>query len=129
MINPTNIVNELNIASNLLTQAGYAIGKTPASVPGAYTGLASAVITFGLAAIGVVAAWLRAKQAWSLGGNAFDAIFKGMNVPRNLQAQVAANTVAVGTVDTPAPYAPPPTVIVPPSPAPASVNPNLTKNV
>ena len=125
MIDPTNIVNELNTASNLLTQAGYAIGKTPASVPGAYTGLASAVISFGLAAIGVVAAWLRAKQAWSLGGNAFDAIFKGMNVPRNLQAQVAANTVAAGTGDTPAPYAPPPT----PAPAPAPVNPNLTKNV
>ena len=102
--------NTINTASNVLVQAGYTINSLPASVPQAYTGLATSIVTAGLSILAVIAAVGRAVQAWKTQGSAVRALVYGTNVPKNLQAQVIANTLVTKAV---------PLVAVSPVPAPA----------
>ena len=102
--------NMINTASNMLVQAGYTINSLPASVPQAYTGLATSIVTAGLSILAVIAAVGRAVQAWKTQGSAVRALVYGTNVPKNLQAQVIANTLVTKAV---------PLVAVSPVPAPA----------
>ena len=88
--------NTLNVASNLLVEAGYKIGTAP--IPAAYTGLGTAIVTTFLSVIAVIAAAGRAIQAWKSDTSALRALFMGTNVPKALQAQVDSNTVARGAV-------------------------------
>src|ERR1039458_5470536 len=102
--------NTINTASNVLVQAGYTINSLPASVPQAYTGLATSIVTAGLSILAATAAVGRAVQAWKTQGSAVRALVYGTNVPKNLQAQVIANTLVTKAV---------PLVAVSPVPAPA----------
>ena len=71
--------NTLNTASNIMVQAGYIIKQAPSTVPVAYTGLATAVITACLSILAVIAAAGRAIQAWKNGGSAVKAIALGVS--------------------------------------------------
>src|ERR1035441_4272286 len=102
--------NTINTASNVLVQAGYTIDSLPTSVPQAYTGLDTSIVTAGLSILAVIAAVGRAVQAWKTQGSAVRALVYGTNVPKNLQAQVIANTLVTKAV---------PLVAVSPVPAPA----------
>ena len=84
------------MASNVLLQAGYTVNSLP--VPQVYTGLATSIVTAGLSILAVIAAVGRAIQAWKTDGSAVRALVYGTNVPKNLQAQVIANTLVTKAV-------------------------------
>ena len=84
------------MASNVLLQAGYTVNSLP--VPQVYTGLATSIVTAGLSILAVIAAVGRAIQAWKTDGSAMRSLVFGTNVPKNLQAQVIANTLVTKAV-------------------------------